>query len=587
MSKDIAAPRPPPLRSSLMGTSSARGTLFGGAEDGPGSATASPPAAGSLLQATPSFLSRGGQGGSTELPRLRALTSSGRFSDSGGGSGSADKAGSRGTISFGSGRASETGDGNKASVRPGPHPGMRRSSTMIGATRLGNAGMEAAAAAFSGNAGGGQSSLVPSPPTAARESGSGRDRATALQQDRHALLLNKRRLEALLTKVLEQQQQQQQQQRQQQQQQQQPQQQQAAGASAATRPGSPPELEAESAGGMRGGSSMAARGAVVGGGLAAALRSQIVKALDDSAVLDRQLLTPSPPANVGGARSSADSFATVDTDARVRELTAAIDDMKLDHEVALSRLEGELKYRNTQSSAAASGLQKQLSEAEEELSRVRRQLAAAEGRVRDMTATESALRRQVSDLSSGLEGSRAEVAALKDLIGIDKGTLHTVVSMLKQQLKDAHGAGAAKSQRISELEYQIVRRDTLLAEATQQRLAAEEKATAALSAAAAAATAAPAGGSGGVQRQGSAAAAGDAYVVVGAARSSCSGAGNNGGGAGSAARRLVLGVLGESFSAGEEAMMLPAVGMGGGIKANTAVGGYNVYHSSAGQVVFD
>ena len=144
--------------------------------------------------------------------------------------------------------------------------------------------------------------------------------------------------------------------------------------------------------------------------------------------------------------------------------------------------------------------------------------------------------------------------------------------MLKDQLKDAHEAGAAKSQRISELEYQIVRRDTLLAEATQQRLVAEEKA-AALSAAA--------GSGGGAGAQG---AAGDAFVVVGAARSSCSGAGN-GNGNGAAARRLTLGVLGES-SSGEELMVMPGAGVMGGCKAAT-VGGYNVYHSNAGQLVFD
>ncbi|KAG2425494.1 hypothetical protein HXX76_013703 [Chlamydomonas incerta] len=544
-------PRPPPLRSSLMGTS-ARGLLFGASvqqqQEGPGSANASPPP-GSLLQGSPSFLGRAG-GGSTDLPRLRALTSSGRFSESGGGS--ADKTASRSSSSFGSGRASETGDGVKAPagpVRASPHPGMRRSSTMIGATRLGN-GMEAAG---SGAPSSGSSNLVPSAPTNSRESGSGRDKAaTALQQEKHALLLNKRRLEALLTKVLEQQQQQQQ----------------AAAAASAARPGSPPELEEEGAGGMWGGSIMAARGAVLGG-FAAALRSQIVKALDDSALLDKQL-TSSPTGTATAGGGAAGSFATVDTDARVRELTAVIADMKLEHEVALSRLEGELKYRNTQSSAATSSLQKQLGEAEEEISRVRRQLAAAEGRMRDMGATESQLRRQVSDLSSGLEGSRAEVAALNDLIGMDKSTLHTVVSMLKQQLKDAHEAGAAKSQRISELEYQIVRRDTLLAEATQQRAAAEERA-AALSAAlsAAAGAGAAAGGAQG---------AGDAYVVVGAARSSCSGAAS---GAAGAARRVTLGVLGESYS-GEEGT-LP--GMLGGGKGTSS--GYSVYHSSAGQLVFD
>ena len=73
----------------------------------------------------------------------------------------------------------------------------------------------------------------------------------------------------------------------------------------------------------------------------------------------------------------------------MRELTAVIEGMKLEHEVAMSRMEGELKYRNTQASAATSSLQKQLGEAEEEMASLRRQLAAAEGRIHNMSATVS------------------------------------------------------------------------------------------------------------------------------------------------------------------------------------------------------
>lgn len=78
--------------------------------------------------------------------------------------------------------------------------------------------------------------------------------------------------------------------------------------------------------------------------------------------------------------------ALAEAEAKVKQLTAQLADMKLDHEVALSRLEGELKYRNTQSSAAASGLQKQLQEADEEVKKLRRANDIEMARSRDLTS---------------------------------------------------------------------------------------------------------------------------------------------------------------------------------------------------------
>ena len=46
-------------------------------------------------------------------------------------------------------------------------------------------------------------------------------------------------------------------------------------------------------------------------------------------------------------------------------------------------MEGELKYRITQASAATSSLQRQLGEAEEDVASLRRQLSLAESRVRE------------------------------------------------------------------------------------------------------------------------------------------------------------------------------------------------------------
>ncbi|KAG2440645.1 hypothetical protein HYH02_010224 [Chlamydomonas schloesseri] len=239
----------------------------------------------------------------------------------------------------------------------------------------------------------------------------------ALQQDKNALALNKKRLEALLARAAE---------------------------------ALPPSADdAAASSGVRGGS----------GG---SLRAQIQKALDESGQLDKHISS-----NPGSGMILFEAEA----EAKVRQLTAQMADMKMDHEVALSRLEGELKYRNTQSSAAASGLQKQLSEAEEELSRVRRAHDVEIARARELSSQVQDLTRQLHEANSSLQDKTAQVKDMTELMGMDKVTMNTVLEMLRSQLKEAKAEAEARQERVKELEYALVHRDTLLSEA-QQRLSA-------------------------------------------------------------------------------------------------------------------
>ncbi|PNH08233.1 hypothetical protein TSOC_005213 [Tetrabaena socialis] len=233
----------------------------------------------------------------------------------------------------------------------------------------------------------------------------------ALQQDKSMLLLNKRRLEALLNKVLD-------------------------------GPGKDDE------GGMNG-----SRGGSPG---------QSSPALDESTGLEKQLGGSSPTHGGGGQQSSAEA------DARVRELTAKISEMQLDHEVAVNRLEGELQYRRTQAAAAASGLQKQLSDAEEEVAKLRQQLASVEGSAREQTNQNMELRKQLQNMGATLSQRTQEVTDVRAMLGMDKTTMNTVIEMLKEQLREANAEKAAKTQRIAELEYAVVHRDALLAHAEQR-----------------------------------------------------------------------------------------------------------------------
>eukprot|EP00198_Chlamydomonas_reinhardtii_P008430 XP_001697767.1 predicted protein [Chlamydomonas reinhardtii] len=235
----------------------------------------------------------------------------------------------------------------------------------------------------------------------------------ALQQDKTALVLNKKRLEALLLKAAE---------------------------------ALPPSADEPSSSGVRGG----------GGG---SLRTQIQKALDESAQLDKHMST-----TPGGGMIPFEAEA----EAKVKQLTAQLADMKLDHEVALSRLEGELKYRNTQSSAAASGLQKQLQEADEEVKKLRRANDIEMARSRDLTSQVQELQRQLRDVSTSLCDKTEQVKDMKELMGMDKITMNTVLEMLRAQLKEAKAEAEAGHERVKELEYALVHRDTLLAEAQQK-----------------------------------------------------------------------------------------------------------------------
>ncbi|KAG2440643.1 hypothetical protein HYH02_010222 [Chlamydomonas schloesseri] len=364
-------------------------------------------------------------------------------------SGALAQLGSGGTGGGGTGdlprlpRTSESGAERSSRNSPsGPSSGLRRSTTMTGVPRdaaavpslgvslpvkegIGSPSLGSSGGGPSPGLGGGENVLMVK-----------RDR-NALLQEKTLLLGNKRRLEAAIRTLLEQQ-----------------------AAEDGTTWGAGLAGDGASGGGGGPGSPMPA----IGGGtrpqlarVAGGVKSMLSKVLEESAALDKQIA-------VNGS-AGAVMLANADMDARVRDLTARIAELQMDHEVALSRLEGELKYRNTQSAAATSSLQKQLGEAEDELSRVRRQLAVAEGRVREYYDQNTELRRQVFELHTTLGDRNQALADAKTAMGTDKATLQTVNDMLKTQLREAAADQNAKSARIAELERQLVHRETLLAEA--------------------------------------------------------------------------------------------------------------------------
>ncbi|KAG2488395.1 hypothetical protein HYH03_013081 [Edaphochlamys debaryana] len=272
-----------------------------------------------------------------------------------------------------------------------------------------------------------------------------KDRA-ALQHDKAALLMMKRRLEALLTRVLE---------------------------GPLAEDGLQDE---ESAAALWDGvTASVLAGAAVGAGKGRTgqLRTQLKKALEESAAMEKHLAS--------GSSGVAVAAAAADAEARIKELTARMAEMQLDHEVAVSRLEGELSYRKTQASASAGGLQRQCAEQEEELRRLRQSLAQHEHSVRELSGQSASLRQQLSGMGQALAEKAQQLADVRGLLGMDKATMDTVIEMLKEQLKDANADRAAKGQRITELEYMVVHRDALLAEAEDR----VNKAAAAAAAAAA------------------------------------------------------------------------------------------------------
>ncbi|GLI62846.1 hypothetical protein VaNZ11_005422, partial [Volvox africanus] len=264
---------------------------------------------------------------------------------------------------------------------------------------------------------------------------------SALRMDKNILLINKRRLEGVLTKLLEQ-----------------PLPWEEMGQQA---------LHQQPAGGTdseRSGNPMVLR--------ASSIRAQVLKALDDSTSLEKQLM-----AGPGGAASAFEAEI-----ARSLDLSEKMADMQAAHEIAISRLEGELSYRRTQAAAATTNLQKQLNEAQEELGRLKEQLAGAEAEVRELTQQGADLRKQTHNLNNALTEKSKMLAETRDMLGMDKGTLATIIEMLKEQLRDASADRAAKSRLISELEYAIVHRDALLTEAHDRMNQAAAQAAAAAAA---------------------------------------------------------------------------------------------------------
>ncbi|KAG2488388.1 hypothetical protein HYH03_013074 [Edaphochlamys debaryana] len=299
---------------------------------------------------------------------------------------------------------------------------------------------------------------------------------SALQQDKSALLLNKRRLEGLLRKMLDGP---------------------LAGSGAAGGGGGTDE-DCSSPVGSPGPGTGSPLPVLPRG---ANLRQAVAKALDDSSLLEKQMAAA--PA-VGAA-----AFITsAEVDSRVKEMTARMQEMQLDHEVAVSRLEGELSYRKTQAAATIAGLQKQLvdmqvggdwrgggggwegmcvciggtclgivaHEAEqkqlvdmqEELAQARRQglqHETSQGQIKELQKEASELRQQVSRLQGALSDRTRQLSDAKDMMGLDRSTVNTLIEMLKEQLRDANATVASRSQRISELEYMVVHRDLLLSQA--------------------------------------------------------------------------------------------------------------------------
>ncbi|KAG2488387.1 hypothetical protein HYH03_013074 [Edaphochlamys debaryana] len=259
---------------------------------------------------------------------------------------------------------------------------------------------------------------------------------SALQQDKSALLLNKRRLEGLLRKMLDGP---------------------LAGSGAAGGGGGTDE-DCSSPVGSPGPGTGSPLPVLPRG---ANLRQAVAKALDDSSLLEKQMAAA--PA-VGAA-----AFITsAEVDSRVKEMTARMQEMQLDHEVAVSRLEGELSYRKTQAAATIAGLQKQLVDMQEELAQARRQglqHETSQGQIKELQKEASELRQQVSRLQGALSDRTRQLSDAKDMMGLDRSTVNTLIEMLKEQLRDANATVASRSQRISELEYMVVHRDLLLSQA--------------------------------------------------------------------------------------------------------------------------
>ncbi|GIM14410.1 hypothetical protein Vretimale_17376, partial [Volvox reticuliferus] len=281
-----------------------------------------------------------------------------------------------------------------------------------------------------------------------------RKERNALRMDKNVLLLNKRRLEGLLRKLLEQPLQQPEEEEMGQEtmgafphyhQQEQP----AGGGEESVNLGSPKVL-----------------------GFSASRRTQVLKALDESISLEKQLM-----AGPGGAASAFEAEI-----ARSLDLSEKMSEMQAAHEISISRLEGELSYRRTQAAAATANLQKQLNEAQEELGRLKGQLAGAEAQVRELTQQGADLRKQTHSLNSALAEKSKTLAETRDMLDMDKSTLATIIEMLKEQLRDASADRAAKNRIISELEYAIVHRDALLTEAHDRMNQAAAQAAAAAAA---------------------------------------------------------------------------------------------------------
>ncbi|KAG2425496.1 hypothetical protein HXX76_013705 [Chlamydomonas incerta] len=353
-------------------------------------------------------------------------------------------------VSASGARKSESG-AEAAPGRPAAGAYLRRSSTIgVGQREMGAPAAGTGRVATSNNGGVGGGSAAGG---AQAEGGAfivRRDRDT-LQHEKMMLQANKRRLEALLRGVLDQQQQQQ------------PLLEHVDGGGYQANSPTPSIQRTSSLRSSGNGAFLMGPGSAGVGLGSGNLRSQILKALDDSAGLDAQVTPAGAGSLFGGAAAAAGTDGNAD--ARVQELSARVAQLQTEYDIAAARYEGELRYRNTQASAATSQLLRQLSELDAQADGLRRALAASEGRVADLTAQNTDLRHSNQDLAIALRDKSAALDEAATLMSPDAAALSASHDVLRSQLREANLALASRERRIHELERQAAARTKAVEEA--------------------------------------------------------------------------------------------------------------------------
>ncbi|KAG2440644.1 hypothetical protein HYH02_010223 [Chlamydomonas schloesseri] len=191
------------------------------------------------------------------------------------------------------------------------------------------------------------------------------------------------------------------------------------------------------------------------------LRSQILRALDESSSLEWHMSpsgASSGPLFAGGNGGWADG----NTEARVQELSARLVQLQTELDVTKTRYESELRYRNTQASAATTHLLKQVADLDTQVDELQRALIAAEGRVFDLTAQNTDLRHFNQELSATVRDKTVALEEAVALLGPDAAKLCEANEGLRSQLREANLALAARERRIHDLECQAASRSKSL-----------------------------------------------------------------------------------------------------------------------------